>query len=164
VKDDMSPGIVGILLAAGSASRFGGDKLQYRLPDGTPMGVAAAISLRPACAHVVAVLRPNDGDLALMLIDAGCGIIFCPEFEKGMGQSLATGIRETAEASSWVVALGDMPFIHASTHQVVADSLNAGASLVATEYQGPVGTPLGSPESGFRTCLQSMATTAAGPY
>ena len=35
------PVIVGILLAGGSASRFGGGKLAAQLPDGTQVGVAA---------------------------------------------------------------------------------------------------------------------------
>ena len=37
--------VVGILLAAGSASRFGADKLAATLPDGTPVGVAALRNL-----------------------------------------------------------------------------------------------------------------------
>ncbi|MHB1290933.1 MAG: NTP transferase domain-containing protein, partial [Sulfuricella sp.] len=37
--------ITGILLAAGAGTRFGGDKLQFPLPDGTPIGVKAARNL-----------------------------------------------------------------------------------------------------------------------
>ena len=33
--------IVGILLAAGAGTRFGGGKLLHPLPDGVPMGVAS---------------------------------------------------------------------------------------------------------------------------
>ena len=36
-------GTVGILLAAGSARRFGAHKLLQPLADGTPVGVAAAV-------------------------------------------------------------------------------------------------------------------------
>jgi molybdenum cofactor cytidylyltransferase len=125
LKHDMSRGIVGILLAAGNGSRFGGDKLRYCLDDGTPLGVAAAVNLRPACEYMTAVLRPNDDELASLLTEAGCEIIFCAEACKGMGHSLAAGVGATADASAWIVALGDMPFIRTATHQAVAESLKA---------------------------------------
>ena len=60
-----------------------------------------------------------------------------------MGQSLATGVRAAPDAAAWIVALGDMPFIATSSHQAVATRLRAGASLVATEYEGQRGHPVG---------------------
>src|ERR1022692_5251932 len=52
--------LVGILLAAGSASRFGGGKLLAPLEDGTPLGVRALINLAPCVDSVVVVVRPDD--------------------------------------------------------------------------------------------------------
>nr|WP_294866282.1 nucleotidyltransferase family protein [uncultured Pseudogulbenkiania sp.] len=135
--------IVGILLAAGASRRFGSDKLSHRLPDGTPMAVAAAASLLPVCARVVAVLRPGRDELAAVLTAAGCEIVLCPEAEGGMGYSLAAGVRATAEAAGWIVALADMPFIASSSHVAVAAALQAGASLAATQYRGRRGHPVG---------------------
>lgn len=139
----MAGEIAGILLAAGAGSRFGGDKLLHRLPDGTPMAVAAANHLRPACEHMVAVLRPDDNELAAMLSAAGCKILVCGEAQNGMGHSLAAGVRATSDAAAWLVALGDMPFIQSATHQAVAAALRAGASLAASQYQGRRGHPVG---------------------
>ena len=58
--------VVGILLAAGRGSRFGGDKLIAPLrtaalgvPAGTPLGVAAARNLVVALPDSVAVVRPG---------------------------------------------------------------------------------------------------------
>lgn len=135
--------IVGVLLAAGAGTRFGGDKLLYRLPDGRPMAVAAATHLKPACDSVVAVVRPGDERLAALLADAGYEIVVCPEAGGGMGHSLAAGVRATAAASGWIVALADMPFIASASHQAVASRLRAGASLAATQYQGRRGHPVG---------------------
>ncbi|HEX5612696.1 MAG TPA: NTP transferase domain-containing protein, partial [Burkholderiales bacterium] len=56
--------IVGLLLAAGSASRFGSDKLLHRLPHGVPIAVQAARHLRKELASVVAVVRPGSDELA----------------------------------------------------------------------------------------------------
>jgi molybdenum cofactor cytidylyltransferase len=157
----MSKGIVGILLAAGAGSRFGGDKLIYPLPDGRPLSVASAASLVPACERMVAVLRPGDDELARLLAAAGCEIIPCAQAHKGMGQSLAAGVRATAEASSWIVALADMPFIISATHQTVALRLHLGASLVATQYLGRRGHPVGFSKKWF-TQLTAMTGEQGG--
>ena len=66
--------IVGVLLAAGSASRFGGEKLLAPLPDGTPIGVAALEHLAAAVDSVVAVVRPHDAPLAAALAARGARI------------------------------------------------------------------------------------------
>jgi molybdenum cofactor cytidylyltransferase len=77
------------------------------------------------------------------LKEVGCEIVFCREAEDGMGHSLAAGVRATSHASTWIVALGDMPLIRSTTHQAVAERLRSGASLVAGEYQGRRGHPVG---------------------
>ncbi len=139
----MTHGIVGVLLAAGRGQRFGSDKLMFALPDGTPMAVAAALSLRPACERVIAVLRPDHGALAAALAAVGCERLVCPQAHLGMGHSLAAAVSATADAAGWIVALGDMPFIASRSHHAVAIGLQTGASLVATEYQGRRGHPVG---------------------
>ncbi|MDN0085238.1 nucleotidyltransferase family protein [Crenobacter sp. SG2305] len=153
----MSYSIVGILLAAGTGSRFGGDKLSHRLPDGTPMAVASAARLLPVCVRVVAVLRPGRDDLAAALTAAGCEIVFCQEAEGGMGHSLAAGVCATADAASWIIALADMPFIATSSHAAVAAALQAGASLAATQCQGRRGHPVG-----FARTWQAQLATLTG--
>ncbi|HXE38680.1 MAG TPA: nucleotidyltransferase family protein [Azonexus sp.] len=139
----MAGPIIGILLAAGQGSRFGSDKLLHRLPDGTPLAVAAARNLRPACDRVIAILRPDSDFLAGLLTAAGCETVICPEAESGMGHSLAAGVKASPQAAGWLVALADMPFIAPASHQAVASGLSAGASLVACEYQGRRGHPVG---------------------
>lgn len=80
----MADEIVGILLAAGSGSRFGSDKLLHRLPDGRPLALAAAQNLRAACPRVLAVVRPGHDELAGLLAEAGCRVVVCPEAHLGM--------------------------------------------------------------------------------
>lgn len=135
--------IVGILLAAGTGSRFGGDKLMHRLPGGQPLAVAAAANLLAACTRVLAVVRPEHEALAAELAEAGCEIVACPRAWLGMGESLAAGVQASPEALAWLVALADMPFIAASSHQAVVASLQAGASLTAPQYAQRRGHPVG---------------------
>lgn len=139
----MSRGTVGILLAAGIGQRFGGDKLMYPLPDGTPMATAAAINLRAACQHTIAVLRPHHVLLARALTAVGCEIVMCADAEGGLGNSLAAGVRATSVASAWVLALADMPFIAVTSHQAVVSRLDQGATLAACSYQQQRGHPVG---------------------
>lgn len=135
--------IVGILLAGGRGSRFGSDKRLHPLADGTPMAVAAARNLRPACDRLIAVLRPGSANLAGLLAAEGCETVVCAEADAGMGHTLAAGVRASPEALGWVVALSDMPFIAPASHQAVAARLRAGASLAACTFDGRRGHPVG---------------------
>ncbi len=135
--------IVGLLLAAGSSQRFGSDKLQLPLPDGTLMAVASAIALLAACDRAIAVVRPTDERLAMQLSERGCEIIRARHAELGVGASLAAGVGAAAEADAWIVALADMPYIDRRSHQAVVARLREGASLAATQYRGRRGHPVG---------------------
>ena len=48
--------IVGILLAAGAGTRFGGGKLMAKLDDGMPMGARSCATLVAALGEVIAVV------------------------------------------------------------------------------------------------------------
>lgn len=135
--------IVGILLAAGQGTRFGGDKLLAPAADGTPIGVMAARNLAAALDEVVAVVRPEDARLAQLLAAAGVAVEKCPTAWQGMGSSLAHAVRARADADGWVVALADMPRIRPETIRAVADALAAGAALVAPRHAGSRGHPVG---------------------
>jgi len=135
--------ISAILLAAGSGSRFGGDKLLHPLADGTPIGVQAARNLLAAVPDVVAVVRPGDFPLAELLEQEGCHVTFCPHAARGMGASLAHGVAARRGADGWVIALADMPLINSATIAAIAHELEAGRHLVAPAYEGQRGHPVG---------------------
>jgi molybdenum cofactor cytidylyltransferase len=135
--------VVGILLAAGSASRFGGDKLLAPLEDGTPLGVGALINLAACVDRVVAVVRPGDKVLAEALSDNGAEVTLCTYAALGMGQSLAWAIRATPLAKAWLIALADMPWIQVATTRRIVDALESGSALVAAAHQGTRGHPVG---------------------
>jgi molybdenum cofactor cytidylyltransferase len=135
--------LVGILLAAGASTRFGGDKLLHRVDGATPMAALAARRLRPACDRVLAVVRPGSELLADHLAAEGCDVVVSDAAIAGMGHSLAAGVRASAAAAGWLVALADMPFIASATCCRVADGLRGGASVVVPEYQGRRGHPVG---------------------
>lgn len=135
--------IVGILLAAGRGTRFGGPKLLAPLPDGTPLGVAAARNLCSAVPEVVAVVHPADRELARQLVATGARLVECAEVEAGMGVSLAAGVGATADADGWLIALADMPYIGVDSMRLLGQALADGAALVAPCYRGQRGHPVG---------------------
>jgi len=142
--------VVGILLAAGSSMRFGGDKLLEPLPRatddceaGTPIGVAACRHLAAAVSATLAVVRPSDAALATMLRNAGARVVECARAEEGMGASLACGVQSAPDADAWLIALADMPWIRPSTIRTLAAALSGGADIVAPSYDGERGHPVG---------------------
>ncbi len=135
--------IVGILLAAGQGSRFGGGKLIARLAGGAPVGIQAARNLKAALPECVAVVRSDDSELAQMLRSEGIAVELCERAHEGMGVSLAHAIRACADADGWVVALADMPLIAPSTVARIADALRGGALIAAPIYAGQRGHPVG---------------------
>jgi molybdenum cofactor cytidylyltransferase len=135
--------IVGVLLAAGSGSRFGGDKLLHPLPDGVALAAHAARNLIAGGLNVTAVVRPGDFPLADMLEQEGCHVIVCPDAAQGMGASLAHAIRTERHADGWVVALADMPRIRPATIRCITEAIADGAGIAAPRFNGTRGHPVG---------------------
>ena len=134
--------IVGLLLAAGSATRFGSDKLSHALPHGVSIAVQAARHLKSQVA-VLAVVRPGADALAQALKAEGCEVVVCDRAAEGMGATLACGVRAAAEAAGWLVALADMPFVRPTSIAAVRDALMTGAPLAAPYFRARRGHPVG---------------------
>jgi len=135
--------ISAILLAAGSGSRFGGDKLLHPLADGVAIGAHAARNLIAAGLDVVAVVKPGDFPLADLFEQEGCHVVVCPHAARGMGASLAHGVAQRRGADGWIIALADMPSIKSATIASIVRELEAGRDLVAPVYKGQRGHPVG---------------------
>lgn len=147
--------IVGLLLAAGIGQRFDptGARLKLLEPAalglhaGAPLAVAAARTLRAVIIDAHAVVRPATTDaqrrLHRLLAAEGCRLIVCDDAGQGMGASLACGVRASADAAGWIVALADMPALRPSTIARVYAALEAGAVTAAPFFTGQRGHPVG---------------------
>jgi molybdenum cofactor cytidylyltransferase len=142
-RPESAPVIVGVLLAAGAGTRFGGDKLLHRLPDGTPIGVQAARTLLGGVDRCLAVVRPTNVALARLLEAEGLAIAPFPGADDGMGASLAFGVAAAPDADGWIVALADMPSLRRTSVELVSERLRAGAWIAAPSRQGRRGHPVG---------------------
>lgn len=135
--------IIGILLAAGSGSRFGGDKLLAQFQPGMSIGEAALRRLLPAVDSVIAVVRPGDDALAAAFGCLATRVTACPRAADGLGTSLAWGVRAAPVASGWVIALADMPWIATATIAAVTAALQGGATIAAPAVGRARGHPVG---------------------
>lgn len=151
--------LVGVLLAGGSATRFGSDKLLHPLADGTPIAVAALRNLIAAIPRVLAVVRPGAPDLERALRAAGAEVTVCEHAAEGMGVTLAHAVRASGDAGGWVVALADMPFIRPETIRRVVDAVAGGAAIAAPEFRGERGHPVGFARA-YRGALEQLAGDA----
>jgi molybdenum cofactor cytidylyltransferase len=152
--------MVGILLAAGFSRRFSSaDKLLQLLPDGRQIALASAESLIKAIPISIAVVRPENNELAKLLQNTGLKVVFCHENDQEMADSLSTAIRFSsnfkAANDGFVIALADMPYIATATISAVANKLGAGASIVIPTYQGQRGHPVGF-SAKFRNELENL--------
>ena len=150
------------VLAGGLGQRFDPSglhsKLLALLPDGTPVAVAAARHLAAATADVIAIVRPvpKTRDAAER---SRLPRRLCADAARGMGASLAAGVRATPDANSWLVALGDMPWIAASTYEAVTRALDADdASIVAPRTAACAAIRSGSPRTISMRSPRSTAT------
>ena len=138
--------ITGILLAAGSARRFGTPKLLHPLHDGRAVAAAAAQTLLQVLPNTLAVIKPGDHTLIEVFTELGLHIVENPRADEGMGTSLAAGVNATASTTppdGWLIALADMPWIQPTTISALTDRLENGASMVAPVYAGRRGHPVG---------------------
>jgi molybdenum cofactor cytidylyltransferase len=143
---------VGILLAAGRGRRFDPTGARNKLlqplagAGGEPVAVASARTLLAVLPKVIAVVRPGDDGVAEALRALGCDVTVCPDADQGMGASLAHGVRHSVghslPASSWLIALGDMPHLKQSTATALAEAVAGGAVIAAPVSGGKRGNPV----------------------
>jgi CTP:molybdopterin cytidylyltransferase MocA len=134
---------VGLILAAGAGTRFGGEIKQLADLRGRPLleyAVAAMLSV-PALERVIVVLG-HASDEILRAVEFGAAeVVVAPDWADGQSASLRRGIAAAGDAEALVITLGDQPFI---TPQVIAGALDHldGCDAVRCTYGGAPGHPV----------------------
>ncbi len=136
------------VLAAGSASRFGGGKLDAML-DERPLGIWATSAVESAGAKSRFIIVPDESPAFCGALK-GWHIVTNPDAEQGMGTSIRAAVKAATGFRRLVIVLADMPFIEARHLRSIAQSDN----LVFTRYpDGGSGVPAGFPEKFFGSLL-----------
>ena len=139
----MSKQPVGILLAAGLSQRFGSNKLLHSIFDHTPILMVSAKKLVSALPGSVVVINKSLKNYTIELEQLGLRVVINEHTEKGMGSSIACGIRLCSDASGWLIALADMPYIRTETFTLLVNKINETVGIVAPHYEGQRGHPVG---------------------
>jgi molybdenum cofactor cytidylyltransferase len=135
------PEITGLLLAAGKGERYGQHKLLADFK-GQALVLHSLRSLSH-CDRIIAVIRNNDPDLQHILMAAGIQTVINSDAARGIGHSIACGVRASRHSNGWCILPADMPNIAGKTVDQVADALRRGAPIAAPCFEGKRGHPVG---------------------
>ena len=134
--------VAAVVLAAGSSTRMGRNKLLLQLDGESLVRRAVRAAVGAGVDQVVVVLGHEEPRVRAELDGLPCIIVVNPDHAHGVGTSLQTGVRQAAaEADAIVVVLADMPFVTAAMIATLVERHRAtGAPLVVSHY-GDVQAP-----------------------
>lgn len=134
--------VAGVVLAAGSSTRMGRNKLLLPIGEETVVRRAVREAVEAGLHPVIVVLGHEAEHVRAKLSGLPCLTVVNPDYPEGVGTSLKVGVaRAATEAGAIVVLLADMPFVTASSIRTVLERYRAtGAPLVVSRY-GDVDAP-----------------------
>jgi molybdenum cofactor cytidylyltransferase len=135
--------IGGILLAAGTASRMGHNKLLLEL-EGEPLLRRATRRAIDGGLDPVLVVLGHEAELARPALDGlACTPVLNPDHRLGMNTSLSAGVLALPpRAEAAMTVLADMPFVEAAMIRAVVERWRATrAPVVASRYGEVVAPP-----------------------
>jgi len=147
--------VFALVLAAGSASRFGSTK-QIELVDGIPLARRAMDAAIKVCGDQTALVVGHDWSAVKDACDSRAGfIIYNDRFGDGIGTSIALGTRSLRHvAHAIIVMLADQPLITAGHLRALIDAWSgADNEIVATSFASSMGPPVLFP----RACFADIA-------
>ena len=145
------PHVAGVLLAAGTSSRYGGRNKLLEPVDGEAMVRRAARTLLVAGLDPVAVVLGHEaGRVEEVLADPaddlgdGLDVVHNPDYADGQATSVAVGVAALPqEVGAAVFALGDMPWVRPETVERLVEAYRSGASTaLAAAFEGERGNPV----------------------
>ena len=123
------------MLAAGSSSRLGTNKLLIELRGEPMVRRAARRALEAGLSPVVVVLGFEAGRVAAAVDGLPIETAMNPRYAEGMHGSLQVGVERVADrAEAVVVILGDMPLVTSAMLQQLVARFRVGAPIVASWY------------------------------
>lgn len=135
--------IVGLVLAAGGGSRFGGLKQLAEL-EGRPL-VEHAIEMLlavPAVERIVVVLGAGAEEIRAGADLGGTEVVLAPDWDEGIAASLRAGIAALPDADAALVVLADQPLLAPQIVAAILDRVDGAAPAVRATYRGVPGHPV----------------------
>lgn len=141
---DRTGPVAGILLAAGTSSRMGRNKMLFELNGESVLRGAARRALAAGLSPLLVVLGHEVEKSRPELNGLPCQIVINPNYEQGINSSLKAGISAVpAEAQAAVVMLADMPFVTPEMLTGLIERYRSSeAPLVISDYEGVNAPPM----------------------
>jgi len=159
---------VGLLLAAGSGSRFDADAPGQKLLeaiDGRTLVEHSLIALAAAVDVVVVVTRREFQRVQDIALAHDVQVVIAADAALGMGHSLAAGIRAVVDSfpdlTTVVVALADMPWVRAATIAELAAQCAAHRRVAQPVHDGQRGNPVAFPSQFLERLAASAGDSGA---
>ncbi len=158
--------VAGILLAAGTSSRMGSNKMLLQLDGESVLRRAVRQALGGGLAPLLVVLGHESQSARRELLGCACQVVVNPNYQHGITTSLQAGVAALARSAptvgAAVVMLADMPFVTgAMVADLVARYRDSGAALVISDYEGVNAPPTLYDRSLFHEIL-SMTSAKGG--
>jgi molybdenum cofactor cytidylyltransferase len=136
--------ITAVVLAAGTASRFGSQKLLAPFGGATLVRRTVENVLASQVSEAVVVLGRDGREVRGALAGLPVRFVTNPDFRSGLSSSLRAGV-EAIEPSTLaaVIVLGDQPGVTAAIiDQLIEEGRRSGRPIVVPEYAGVRGNPV----------------------
>ena len=163
MTSDRSGPVAGILLAAGTSSRMGRNKMLFELNGESVLRGAARRALAAGLSPLLVVLGHEAEKSRGELDGLPCQTVINPNYEQGINSSLKAGISAVpAGTQAAVVMLADMPFVTPEMITGLIDRYRSTeAPLVISDYEGVNAPPMLDDKS-FSNALLAMTGEGCG--
>lgn len=144
-REDRSVG--GLILAAGTSSRFGDRNKLLATHEGEPLVRLAAETLVASTLDPIVVVVGHEADrVRETLEELPVETVHNPAYASGQATSVRTAIetlQERGEIDATVIALGDMPFVNTATIDALVAAYRDGVGdALAAAHDGERGNPV----------------------
>ena len=136
--------VAGILLAAGTSSRMGSNKLFFELNGESVLRGAVRRALAGGLSPLMVILGHEPDAARREIEDLPCQWALNPLYEQGINSSLKSGVKAVPpEARAAMVLLADMPFVSPEMIAAMIARYRASAApLVISDYEGVNAPPM----------------------
>ncbi len=135
--------IAGIVLAAGTSSRFHSNKLLYKV-EGKPVIYRCISAIHAYCTQIVLVIQPSDVKIPMVVKEFSVDVVPNPQWKKGMTTSIKAGVKHLSdEVDAYVIMPADYPYIQSKDLEQFFIKVNRETPLLALPtYEDRGGHPL----------------------
>jgi molybdenum cofactor cytidylyltransferase len=138
---DRRPVVAAMVLAAGSSSRMGRNKLLLEVGGETLVRRAVRAAVESGVDRVFVVLGHEEERIRGALDGLPYVPVANPDHGQGFATSLRAGVRAAEGADAIVIVLADMPFVTADMIAALVDRYRATGAPLAVSHYGEVQAP-----------------------